>query len=207
MSDLTATQRRTAAQNLASVWNDGKRRVVVTQQVHFRHNGQSITKDPTEVIDDVHTIALLEEHGIEFIDLEVNGQPKRGKLLPADVDRAKNIDELAGALGIMPNLLHAAVNDGGQHVGVAAKAIVDRFAPPGENLGHGEVIPVVRVRIDHESGKAQVEFENGSVVDVTIDEADALITAAQTAESENADAQPAEGETSDSPEWKPGDKE
>lgn len=123
MSDLTATQRRTAAQNLASVWNDGKRRVVVTQRVHFRHDGQSITKDPTEVIDDPHTIALLEAHEIELIDLEVTGQPKRGKLLPADVDRVKNVDALAGALGVMPNLLHAAIESGGPHIDAAAKAV------------------------------------------------------------------------------------
>lgn len=112
MSAFSPTQRRTAAQLLSSVWNDGKRRVVVTKPEVFRHNGQTIEIDPTRVIDDQFTIALLEVHEIEVIDLEVNGRPKRGKFEAADVDRNANVDAIAHALGIMPNLLHEAVESG-----------------------------------------------------------------------------------------------
>lgn len=124
-----ATQRRTAAQHLASVWNDGKRRVVVALPAVFRHNGQTITKSPTEVIDDPHTIALLEEHDVELIDLEVNGRPKRGQWFPADVDQAKNIDALANELQIMPNLLHAAIEGGKeQDIEAVSKSLAEVVA-------------------------------------------------------------------------------
>jgi hypothetical protein len=118
-----------AAQNRASVWSDGKRRVSVAQRASFRHNNQTITKLTTEVIEDPHTIALLEEHGIELIELQVNGRPKKGQFLAADADRVKNIDELAKALGIMPNLLHAAIESG-------KPADVEQFLRALESLTH-----------------------------------------------------------------------
>ena len=123
MSNVTPI--RTAAQHLASVWSDGKRRVVVAKRVTLRHNGQTIVKTPTEIIDDAFVIELLEEHGIEIIDLEVNGRPKRGKWFSAESDQGANIDALAAHLGIMPNLLHAAIGDGKQHIEAAVAAVTD----------------------------------------------------------------------------------
>lgn len=127
MSVASGTEKRTAAQHLASIWGDGKRRIVVARRTSIRSGYQTLTYLPTQVIDDPHTIALLEEHGIQLIDLEVNGRPKRGQWIDGDADQAKNIDQLANAFGIMPNLLHAAIENGGTHIDAAAKALAERF--------------------------------------------------------------------------------
>lgn len=124
MSNLTASQKHTAAQNLASVWNDGKRRVVVQQRACFRHGHQTIVKEPTEVIDDLFVIELLEQHNIPLLDLEVNGRPKKGQWIVSDEDLSKHIDALAVAFDIQPHFLHLAIEDGDEkHLAALLKAL------------------------------------------------------------------------------------
>jgi len=138
MSNLTATEKRTAAGHLASVWGDGVRRVVVARRTSFRVGQQTLTYDPTQVIDDAHTIALLEQNDIDYIDLEVNGRPKRGKgLIDAENDVNENIDAIAAAIGISAAVLHDAVENGGVDriiaVAAAVKAVAARDNPPADD--------------------------------------------------------------------------
>lgn len=115
MSGLTPNQERAAAQVRASVWNDGKRRVTVARRSSFWNGHQMIVKLPSEVIADEHTIALLESHGIELIDLDVNGRPTltKAQKKQMDAERIARAEELAKALGIPAALLQDALDRGG----------------------------------------------------------------------------------------------
>lgn len=161
MSALTPLQRRTAAQLLSSFWTDGKRRVVVTKREVFRHRGQTLVMDPGKVIEDPQLIGLLEEHEIELLDLAVNGKPKRGAWVAGDTDYAKNVDAIAHALGIVPNLLHEAIESGKEPaIQAVANAIAKTFVDTLERveLGphDGAVAPTAQAEPgDWEPGKGE----------------------------------------------------
>ncbi len=69
-----AARRVAEAEAAATIYTDGRRRVRATRmQSAVTKRGSVVTFRPTEIVDDVHRIALMESLGIEFVEVASEG--------------------------------------------------------------------------------------------------------------------------------------